>query len=262
MIANVTQLNLIVAWLWVVLGFVTGFAMGLNFHREDWLGGYGSFRRRLYRLGHISFFGLGAVNLMFYFTAQHFSATHPLTAVASWGFVLGAVTMPLCCFLMAHNARTRALFLIPVVSLLIGALVTLALVAYPLNSRNSIFPPENSARSRFPLTPAIYSENGSPIKARPHPGPLPQERENRRQSVGESGAVGNFTSRALLFPLPEGEGHGEGEPVSISTLSHAFHEIRFPKLYQPSTKRTENENDQSIVPGRVRAEPQRLHDYP
>jgi hypothetical protein len=123
--ATVAQSNLIVAWLWIVLGFVTGFVMGLNFHREDWLGGYGSFKRRLYRLAHISFFGLGAVNLMFYFTAQQFTAATVLSSVASWGFVAGAVSMPLCCFVMAHHAKARALFLIPVISLVAAGAVTL-----------------------------------------------------------------------------------------------------------------------------------------
>ncbi len=38
----------------------------------------------------------------------------------------------------------------------------------------------------------------------------PGERENRRQSVGETCAIGDFERRALLFPLPEGEGQSEG----------------------------------------------------
>src|SRR5262245_20318166 len=122
--ATIAQSNLIVAWLWILLGFLSGFVLGVNFHREDWLGGYGSFKRRLYRLAHISFFGLGAVNLMFYFTAQHFTATSAL-AVASWGFVAGAVLMPLCCFVMAHHAKARALFLIPVISLVAAGALTL-----------------------------------------------------------------------------------------------------------------------------------------
>jgi hypothetical protein len=57
--------NLTLAWLWILLGFVSGMVLGLFFHRENWLGGYGSFQRRMYRLGHISFFGLGAVNALF-----------------------------------------------------------------------------------------------------------------------------------------------------------------------------------------------------
>jgi hypothetical protein len=119
------QLNLAVAWLWIVLGFVSGFVLGTNFHREDWLGGYGTFKRRLYRLAHISFFGLGAVNWMFYFTANQFAGAGALVTVASWGFVVGAVSMPLCCFIMAHHAPLRPLFVIPVSSLLVGGILTL-----------------------------------------------------------------------------------------------------------------------------------------
>jgi hypothetical protein len=48
--------------------------LGLYFHDENWLGGYASFRRRMYRLAHIPFFGPGAVNLLFYFTAAQLSA--------------------------------------------------------------------------------------------------------------------------------------------------------------------------------------------
>ena len=79
-------IHLILAWLWIVLGFVAGFVLGLFFDREEWLGGYGSFRRRLYRLGHISLFGLGMINLMFYFTARSLYSPTPLLSVASWGF--------------------------------------------------------------------------------------------------------------------------------------------------------------------------------
>ena len=46
---------------------------------------------------------------------------------------------------------------------------------------------------------------------RPHPGPLPQERENRCQPVGEANAVGNFERRTVRSPLSGGEGQGEGE---------------------------------------------------
>jgi superfamily I DNA/RNA helicase len=57
------------------------------------------------------------------------------------------------------------------------------------------------------------------LKARPHPGPLPQERENRGQSVGESGTVGTFVRRSLLSPLPGGEGQGEGGRKSLVSRS-------------------------------------------
>jgi len=119
------QINLALAWLGMALGFASGSALGLKFHREDWLGGYGSFRRRLYRLGHISFFGLAVVNLMFYFTTRLPALAGASLAVASWGFVIGAIAMPICCFIMAHQPKLRLLFLVPVLSLIVGSLSTI-----------------------------------------------------------------------------------------------------------------------------------------
>lgn len=113
------QVNLILAWLWIVLGFIFGAILGLNFHKEGWLGGYASFKRRLYRLSHISFFGLALINLAFFFTVQGLSSVSPLLDLASWGFIIGAITMPISCILMAYYPAT-AIFTIPVVSL-IGA---------------------------------------------------------------------------------------------------------------------------------------------
>lgn len=126
---TIPQFNLVIAWLWILLGFVTGMLLGLFFHRENWLGGYGSFRRRMYRLGHISLFGLGTVNLMFYFTAQVFQASNPNITTASWAFVVGAVTMPLCCVLMAHFPKLHLIFAVPVISLITGGALTLLEVA-------------------------------------------------------------------------------------------------------------------------------------
>ena len=123
------QLNLIVAWFWILLGFASGMAMGMKFQQADWLGGYTSLKRRLYRLAHISFFGLGAVNLLFYFTTKGFPASNSL-AVACAAFVAGAVTMPLCCVVMAHRPKLQPLFAVPVISLLIGAGLTIAEIVF------------------------------------------------------------------------------------------------------------------------------------
>src|SRR5882672_81673 len=98
--ARAIQINLVIAWIWILLGFLSGALLGTRFQQEDWLGGYGSFRRRLYRLGHISFLGLAAMNMLFYFTAQS-TALDPATALwASRGFLIGAFTMPACCVVM------------------------------------------------------------------------------------------------------------------------------------------------------------------
>ena len=118
------HLNLILAWLWILLGFAAGMVLGMFFHGENWLGGYGSFKRRMYRLGHISFFGLGVVNLLFCLTAQTFSLTGPFTVVASWAFIVGAISMPLCCVVMAHFPKAHLIFAVPVISLIAGGVLT------------------------------------------------------------------------------------------------------------------------------------------
>ena len=119
------HLNLVIAWLWLLLGFVAGMVLGMFFHGENWLGGYGSFKRRMYRLGHISFFGLGAVNLLFCLTVQNFSLAGQLVSVASWAFIVGAITMPVCCVVMAHFPKAHLIFAVPVVSLIAGGILTL-----------------------------------------------------------------------------------------------------------------------------------------
>jgi hypothetical protein len=122
------QLNLLAAWVGILLGFLMGFVFGLFFHRDDWLGGYGSFRRRLYRLAHIALFALAAINFCFYLTVRGMENTWPIS-VASIGFVVGAGLMPICCVLMAHWPRTRYLFGAPVLSLLVAATLTIQVLA-------------------------------------------------------------------------------------------------------------------------------------
>ena len=125
------HLNLIVGWLGILLGFLTGLALGMCFHREGWLGGYTSHQRRLYRLGHISLAALGMVNLLFWTTVNAVPVASPLVAVAGWALIVGAISMPLCCVLMAHWPRTRLFFAVPVLSLIAGAALTLTVLVWP-----------------------------------------------------------------------------------------------------------------------------------
>jgi hypothetical protein len=117
--------NLIGGWLGMLAGVLTGAFIGLFFHREDWMGGYTSYRRRLTRLGHISFFGLGFLNLLFAATAGQLFLSGPYLRVASWGFIVGALTMPAVCFLSAWRKPMRHLFPVPVVSVTVGVLAIL-----------------------------------------------------------------------------------------------------------------------------------------
>ena len=116
------MLNFYAAWIGILLGFVAGAVLGLFFHREDWLGGYHSWRRRMVRLGHISFFGIAFINLAYAVSVALFHVG-PASPYASWLFVAGAITMPLICFLSAYKKEFRHLFFIPVLSLVIGTVL-------------------------------------------------------------------------------------------------------------------------------------------
>jgi len=119
-------MNEIFGWLWVLVGFLSGLALGLGFHREDWLGGYGSLRRRMVRLGHVSLVALGALNVLYAQTAPRLVLAPALASTASVALIVGAVTMPTCCGLMAWRPEFRMLFAIPVASLVLGAGIVLA----------------------------------------------------------------------------------------------------------------------------------------
>lgn len=115
-------LHLLAGWLGVSLGVLTGALFGLVFHKDDWLGGYNSWPRRMLRLGHISFFGLAFLNFMFALTIGDGGWHGRLTQIGSVLFLASAVAMPAACFLSAWKKPLRHLFSIPVASIF-GALV-------------------------------------------------------------------------------------------------------------------------------------------
>ena len=125
MTAHPPILNLIAGWLGMLAGVLSGAVLGLFFHREDWMGGYSSYRRRLARLGHIAFFGLGFLNLIFAATAAQLPLTGRSLTTASSTLNLGAATMPHCRFLTAWRKPLRHLFPIPVLSITTGLLAIL-----------------------------------------------------------------------------------------------------------------------------------------
>ena len=112
-------------WIGMLLGVVSGAVIGLSFHNEKWMGGYGSFRRRLTRLGHISFFGLALVNMSFAGTHYMVKLDPSWAHIAGICFVIGAASMPTCCFLTAWRKHPfRHFFFIPVGSVLLGIIFT------------------------------------------------------------------------------------------------------------------------------------------
>ncbi|MEM7625794.1 MAG: hypothetical protein AAF333_09205 [Planctomycetota bacterium] len=118
------QVLITFGWVWFALGIVSGAVLGLGFHRADFMGGYGSWRRRLARLGHISFFGTGMLAMMMGITSIVFKDAMPAAMDLPGVFLgvgvltlSGGVTMPVVCFLAAWRKPLRHLFFIPVLGL-------------------------------------------------------------------------------------------------------------------------------------------------
>ena len=113
------MINIQAAWVGLLLGCITGAITGLFFHNSDWLGGYASWQRRMIRLGHISFFGIGFINLSFALTVRTLGLEAGLQSTSIL-LILGAVTMPAICYLSAWKSIFRQLFFIPAMSVTVG----------------------------------------------------------------------------------------------------------------------------------------------
>ena len=125
------MLNLAFGWVWITMGFLSGAVLGMGFHREGFMGGYGSWPRRLARLGHIAFFGTGFLNVLLGLTvlALQIEPGSGMWGLAQWSLVVGAIAMPVCCFIAAWSKRAKPIFVVPVVGLtLAGVLVSIELV--------------------------------------------------------------------------------------------------------------------------------------
>lgn len=124
------EINLYAAWIGMLLGGIMGAIQGLFFHQEEWLGGYGSWIRRMVRLGHISFFGIAFINIAFAVTVNVLGIEQEVS-ISSILFIIGAVGMPLICYLSAFKKEFRHLFFIPALSI-IGGIVSLLWIMYNL----------------------------------------------------------------------------------------------------------------------------------
>lgn len=122
--------SLLVGWGSILVGFLAGAVSGLAFWREDWLGGYGSWRRRLVRLAHISFFGLGLINIAFALSVPHLGLAAGAGALrwSSVLLVLGNIAMPTVCYLAAWRMPFRHFFALPVACLVLGVAIFLGAV--------------------------------------------------------------------------------------------------------------------------------------
>lgn len=124
------EINLLAAWIGMLLGALFGAVQGIFFHKEEWMGGYGSWKRRMTRLGHISFFGIAFINIAFVVTV-YVAEIENQAAIPSVLFIIGAIGMPLICYLSAIIKNFRHLFFIPALSVIVGVVYLLWLLLYP-----------------------------------------------------------------------------------------------------------------------------------
>lgn len=130
MIYDPYTFNLSVAWLGILFGLLSGATIGVFFHQDQWLQGYGSWPRRMLRLGHISFLGTAIINFAFVFSIASLELGK-LLWVPAICFAIAEIMMPSICFLSAFWKPGRFLFPAPVISLLIGTIAVLKWGLFP-----------------------------------------------------------------------------------------------------------------------------------
>lgn len=120
------MLNLAFGWIWITMGFLTGAVLGMGFQRDDFMGGYNSWSRRLVRLGHIAFFGTGFLNVLVALSGLILGDLHTTTnlwVITSWCFIVGGAAMPVCCLIASKWKSTKPIFVVPVVALTLGGVL-------------------------------------------------------------------------------------------------------------------------------------------
>lgn len=117
---NAVALGLIVAWSGIAMGITSGVVLGLGFANAQWLGGYGSWQRRLLRLGHIAPIGLGVLTGMAALTMRHCGTTS-LVIPLCWA--IAVVGMPVVCALAAWRVPWRHAFVVPVMAAAIAIIL-------------------------------------------------------------------------------------------------------------------------------------------
>jgi hypothetical protein len=98
--------NRVVGWSSVAVGAITGLLLGLwsfdgPLATPTFLGGYDELSRRLVRLGHIAFFGLGILNLLLARDLRELALSDSAKKFSSQAMNFGNVFLPLTLFAAA-----------------------------------------------------------------------------------------------------------------------------------------------------------------
>jgi hypothetical protein len=89
-----------------------------------WLGEYDQTARRLARLGHIAFFGLGILNVLVASELRRFSAGTWGRRTAAWAMNFGNIFLPITLFAAAAYRPLKYLMIAPAVAVAVALLLT------------------------------------------------------------------------------------------------------------------------------------------
>jgi hypothetical protein len=125
----VGEWNRRVGWVSTCLGAATGLILGLwsfdgPFAVPAWLGEYDQTSRRLARLGHIAFFGLGILNLLLARELRRIALGPWGRRTASWAMNFGNVFLPLTLFAAAAYRPLKYSMSAPALAVFVALAVT------------------------------------------------------------------------------------------------------------------------------------------
>jgi hypothetical protein len=118
-----------VGWISTCLGIASGLIMGLwsfdgPFAVPQWLGGYDQTARRLARLGHIAFLGLGILNLLMAGTLGRLALGPRGRRTASWAMNFGNLFLPVTLFAAAAYRPLKYFMSAPALAVFLALLLT------------------------------------------------------------------------------------------------------------------------------------------
>lgn len=117
--------NQTIGWCSLVVGALTGMVMGLwSFDGPmpvpDWVGAYGETPRRLLRLCHIAFFGLGILNILLAQQLPNFRLDEGLKRLAALSMNIGNVFLPLTLLAASAYHPLKYLMAVPATAVVIA----------------------------------------------------------------------------------------------------------------------------------------------
>ena len=118
-------MNRTIGWFSLVVGIATGLVMGLwsfdgPMATPAWLGEYADTSRRLARLGHIAFIGLGLINILLAHELPHSALGTRARGIASRHMNFGNIVLPIALFAAAAWRPAKYAMAIPATAVFVA----------------------------------------------------------------------------------------------------------------------------------------------